>query len=48
MKKSSIQFQVQNAFDSHTYWQTVSTGQGASRAYIKNGRSMTLGLNLIF
>jgi TonB-dependent receptor len=48
MKKSSIQFQVQNLFDSHTYWQTVSTGQGASRAYIKNGRSMTLGFNLIF
>ncbi len=48
MQKSSIQFQVQNAFDSHTYWQTVSSGQGASRAYIKNGRSMSLGLNLIF
>jgi len=48
MKKSSIQFQVQNLFDAHTYWQTVSTGQGASRAYIKNGRSMTLGFNLIF
>ncbi|XKH10505.1 TonB-dependent receptor [Novosphingobium sp. BL-52-GroH] len=48
MKKSSIQFQVQNLFDAHTYWQTVSSGQGASRAYIKNGRSMTLGFNLIF
>lgn len=48
MEKSSVQFQVQNLFDSHTYWQTVSTGEGASRAYIKNGRSMSLGLNLIF
>ncbi|WP_230292861.1 TonB-dependent receptor [Croceicoccus sp. Ery5] len=48
MEKSSVQFQVQNLFDSHTYWQTVSTGEGASRAYIKNGRSMSLGFNLIF
>ncbi|MFT4054663.1 MAG: TonB-dependent receptor [Novosphingobium sp.] len=48
MKKSSIQFQVQNLFDSHTYWETVSSGTGASRAYIKNGRSMSLGFNLIF
>jgi TonB-dependent receptor len=48
MKKSAIQFQVRNLFDSHTYWQTVSSGTGASRAYIKNGRSMTLGFNLIF
>jgi TonB-dependent receptor len=47
-KKSSVQFQVQNLFDAHTYWETVSSGQGASRAYIKNGRSMTLGFNLIF
>lgn len=48
MKKSSIQFQVRNLFDSHTYWQTVSTSTGASRAYIKNGRSLSLGFNLIF
>jgi TonB-dependent receptor len=48
MKKSSIQFQVRNLFDSHTYWETVSSGTGASRAYVKNGRSMTLGFNMIF
>jgi outer membrane receptor protein involved in Fe transport len=48
LKKSSVQLQVQNLFDSHTYWETVSSGTGASRAYIKNGRSITLGLNLIF
>lgn len=48
IKKSSIQLQVQNLFDAHTYWQTVSSGDGASRAYIKNGRSITLGFNLIF
>ncbi|WP_454796955.1 TonB-dependent receptor [Novosphingobium lindaniclasticum] len=48
LKKSSVQFQVQNLFDSHTYWETVSSGTGGSRAYIKNGRSMTLGFNLIF
>lgn len=48
LKKSSLQLQVQNLFDSHTYWQTVSSSQGASRAYIKNGRSISLGFNLIF
>lgn len=48
MKKSSIQLQVRNLFDSHTYWETVSSGTGASRAYIKNGRSYSLGFNLIF
>ncbi|SLK11983.1 TonB-dependent receptor [Novosphingobium mathurense] len=48
LEKSSIQLQVQNLFDSHTYWQTVSTSDGASRAYIKNGRSISLGFNLIF
>ncbi|MEK7456386.1 MAG: TonB-dependent receptor [Pseudomonadota bacterium] len=48
MKKSSIQLQVRNLFDSHTYWETVSSGTGASRAYIKNGRSFSLGANLIF
>ncbi|MBH0114076.1 TonB-dependent receptor [Novosphingobium sp. YJ-S2-02] len=48
LEKSSIQLQVQNLFDSHTYWQTVSSGDGASRAYIKNGRSISLGFNAIF
>ncbi|MCJ2184461.1 TonB-dependent receptor [Novosphingobium sp. 1949] len=45
---SSLQLQVQNLFDAHTYWQTVSSGEGASRAYIKNGRSISLGFNAIF
>lgn len=48
LENSSIQLQVQNLFDAHTYWQTVSKSDGASRAYIKNGRSISLGLNLIF
>ncbi|MBT0669280.1 TonB-dependent receptor [Novosphingobium profundi] len=48
LETSSIQLQVQNLFDSHTYWQTVSSGDGASRAYIKNGRSISLGFNAIF
>ncbi|MED5547010.1 MAG: TonB-dependent receptor [Pseudomonadota bacterium] len=48
LEKSSVQLQVQNLFDSHTYWQTVSSGDGASRAYIKNGRSISLGFNMIF
>ena len=47
-KKSAVSVQVQNLFDSHTYWNTVSSSKGASRAYIKNGRSITFGLNLIF
>ncbi|HJS61421.1 MAG TPA: hypothetical protein VJ800_06680, partial [Pseudolabrys sp.] len=47
-EKSSIQLQVRNLLDSHTYWQTVSSSDGASRAYIKNGRSISLGFNLIF
>ncbi|MBU0554433.1 MAG: TonB-dependent receptor [Alphaproteobacteria bacterium] len=48
LKASSVQLQVKNLFDSHTYWQTVSQSDGASRAYIKNGRSISLGINLIF
>lgn len=48
LKKSSVQLQVQNLFDAHTYWETVSSGTGASRAYIKNGRTISLGFNLIF
>ncbi|MEN7537596.1 TonB-dependent receptor [Aurantiacibacter flavus] len=48
LKKSSVQLQVQNLFDAHTYWQTVSSSEGASRAYIKNGRTISLGFNLIF
>lgn len=48
LEKSSVQLQVQNLFDSHTYWQTVSSSDGASRAYIKNGRTISLGFNLIY
>lgn len=47
LKKSSVQLQVRNLLDGHTYWQTVSSSQGASRAYIKNGRTISLGVNLI-
>jgi TonB-dependent receptor len=46
--KSTASLQVQNLFDAHTYWYTVSSGTGASRAYIKNGRSITAGLNFVF
>jgi hypothetical protein len=48
MKTSSVQIQVQNLFDGPTYWETVSSGTGASRAYTKNGRTISLGFNLIF
>jgi len=48
MKTSSVQFQVQNLLDGPTYWETVSSGKGASRAYTKNGRTISLGFNLIF
>jgi len=45
--KTTASVQVQNLFDNHTYWYTVSSGTGASRAYIKNGRSVTFGLNFV-
>ncbi|AXB76016.1 TonB-dependent receptor [Novosphingobium sp. P6W] len=48
LKKSSVQLQVQNLFDAHTYWETVSSGQGASRGYVKNGRTISVGFNAIF
>jgi outer membrane receptor for ferrienterochelin and colicin len=47
LKKSSVQLQIQNLLDGPTYWETVSSGKGASRAYTKNGRTISLGVNLI-
>lgn len=46
--KSTATLQVQNLLDNQTYWQTAAESQGSSRAYIKTGRSITLGLNFIF
>lgn len=48
LKTFSVQLQIQNLLDGPTYWETVSSGKGASRAYTKNGRTISLGVNLIF
>lgn len=40
--------QVQNLLDAHTYWYTAGSGREASRAFIKNGRSISLGLAYAF
>lgn len=47
-KGATASLQVQNLFDNHTYWYTAGASTGASRAYIKNGRSISLGLTYVF
>ncbi len=43
-----VSLEVQNLFDNHTYWYTFGSSEGSSRAYIKNGRSIGLGVNWTF
>lgn len=45
---ATVSVQVQNLFDNHTYWNTAGSDTSSSRAYIKNGRSISLGLNYVF
>ncbi|MFA4938231.1 TonB-dependent receptor [Brevundimonas sp.] len=45
---ATASLEVQNLFDNHTYWYTAGASTGSSRAYIKNGRSISLGLNYVF
>jgi TonB-dependent receptor len=45
---ATASLQVQNLFDNHTYWYTAGSSTGSSRAYIKNGRSISLGLTYVF
>jgi TonB-dependent receptor len=45
---ATASLQVQNLFDNHTYWYTAGASTGSSRAYIKNGRSISLGLTYLF
>lgn len=41
-------FEVQNLFDSHTYWYTFGPDSGGLRSYYENGRQLSLGLNAQF
>ncbi len=45
---ATASLQVQNLFDNHTYWYTAGSSTASSRAYIKNGRSISLGLTYVF
>ncbi|WP_299172008.1 TonB-dependent receptor [uncultured Brevundimonas sp.] len=45
---ATASLQVQNLFDNHTYWNTAGSNTGSSRAYIKNGRSITTSLTYVF
>ncbi|MEG1030167.1 MAG: TonB-dependent receptor, partial [Brevundimonas sp.] len=45
---ATASLQVQNLFDNHTYWYTAGASTGSSRAYIKNGRSISVGLTYVF
>lgn len=47
-KGATASLQVQNLLDNHTYWYTAGDSASSSRAYIKNGRSISLGLNYVF
>ncbi|MDG2527208.1 TonB-dependent receptor [Caulobacter endophyticus] len=47
-KGATASMQVQNLFDNHTYWYTAGDSTSSSRAYIKNGRSISFGLNYVF
>ena len=41
-------FEVQNLFDSHTYWYTFGADSGGLRSYYENGRQLSVGLNAQF
>ena len=45
---ATASLQVQNLFDNHTYWYTAGASTSSSRAYIKNGRSISVGLTYVF
>lgn len=47
-KQGMVSLEIQNLFDNHTYWYTFGSSEGSSRAYIKNGRSIGLGVNWTF
>lgn len=44
----ALSVQVQNLLDNYTYWETFGPGIGSSRAYTKNGRSVSFGINAVF
>lgn len=44
----ALSVQVQNLLDNYTYWETFGPGIGSSRAYTKNGRSVSFGVNAVF
>jgi len=45
---ATASLQIQNLFDNHTYWYTAGASTGSSRAYTKNGRSISVGLTYVF
>ncbi|WP_233354492.1 TonB-dependent receptor [Woodsholea maritima] len=45
---AEVSLEVQNIFDSHTYWYTFGKDSGGLRAYIENGRTISLGFNAHF
>ncbi|WP_235074162.1 TonB-dependent receptor [Asticcacaulis sp. AC466] len=46
--KATVSFNVQNMFDSHTYWLSYGPTTASSRAYTKNGRTISLSFNYIY
>jgi TonB-dependent receptor len=46
--KATVSFNIQNMFDSHTYWLSYGPTTASSRAFTKNGRTISLSFNYIY
>ncbi|WAC48006.1 TonB-dependent receptor [Asticcacaulis sp. SL142] len=47
-KKAKVSLNVQNMFDEHTYWISYGPTEASSRAFIKNGRTISLSFNYVY
>ncbi|MFT4089475.1 MAG: TonB-dependent receptor [Asticcacaulis sp.] len=44
----SVSVSGQNLFDKHTYWLSYGPGTASSRAFTKNGRTLSLSMNWVY
>lgn len=47
-KNAKLSLNVQNMFDEHTYWLSYGPTEASSRAFVKNGRTVSLSFNWLY